>query len=681
MLQGGSVRSLLIAPPCGLCGTQPGPVLWKRCLALFRLSCVLGAPALLLLPGPACVAFGSTIDRYKRKGLCSTVWLSFALLGSKPGGCLCLCSLLDVRGLEAFAGPPDFSASSALEGPQRRTLGRELLRCFSLSLAALRSEPDRAGIESIAVNDVLCGGSWGVDVVFPWRGDSHINVLELATIVALERRLATSHAGRRIVIFADSQVAKSAAAKGRSSSRSLGHALMRSSALQLAFGLFIAYGFAPTRLNIADDPTRFAELRAPYGTRLYELLPVSVWHAVSALRLRRPLASWGRLFLLASVALLPSPGTLLSLLSGPSSLWPDPGLGHHCLDFDATLGFPGEGPLRPRPPPSGPLPWPHGHSFSFWPSGPRAGSHCFALVVELFLLSAKTSASHLPCLDFDPTLGFPGEGWFLFRVWFLVASAMAVVVPGTPAEQERARLRSPVLLVADRVVRPATRSNREKLAAAFDSWLLETQGKPLRYFLDASGDVSERVASLLVAYGQALFRGGQPYYKYSETINAVASLKPSIRRSLSYAWDLAFAWLSEEPHCHHKAMPLGILLAVLTTALAWGWAAEAGIFGMAWAGLLRPGEALSARRSDLILPRDAAPGTRHALVVIRNPKTRGRAARHQSARIDPSDIVDLLDAVFGALPGHVPLWPQSGATLRRRLEQIQELGGVGKAGF
>ena len=248
---------------------------------------------------------------------------------------------------------------------------------------------------------------------------------------------------------------------------------------------------------------------------------------------------------------------------------------------------------------------------------------------------------------------------------------MAVVVPGTPAKQERARLRSPVLLVADRVVRPATRSKREKLAAAFDSWLLETQGKPLRHFLDASGDVSERVASLLVAYGQALFRGGQPYYKYSETINAVASLKPSIRRSLSYAWDLAFAWLSGEPHCHHKAMPLGILLAVLTTALAWGWAAEAGIFGMAWAGLLRPGEALSADAQTLscrvtLLQVPGMPWSSSG-----TQRTRGRAARHQSARIDPSDIVDLLDAVFGALPGHVPLWPQSGATLRRRLEQIQ----------
>ena len=257
---------------------------------------------------------------------------------------------------------------------------------------------------------------------------------------------------------------------------------------------------------------------------------------------------------------------------------------------------------------------------------------------------------------------------------------MAVVAPSTPAEHARARRRSPVLLVADRVVRPVTRSNREKLSSAFDAWLQESRGISLQALLDSAGDVSEKVAGHLVSYGQALFRGGHPYYKYSETINAVAALKPSIRRNLTYAWDLAFAWLTEEPHCHHKAMPLGILLAVLSAALAWGWAAEAALFGLAWAGLLRPGEVLCAKRSDLILPRDAAPGARHALLVIRNPKTRGRAARHQSARVDPADIIELLDAVFGNLPGHVPLWQQSAATLRRRLEQIQVRLGLVEAG-
>ena len=128
---------------------------------------------------------------------------------------------------------------------------------------------------------------------------------------------------------------------------------------------------------------------------------------------------------------------------------------------------------------------------------------------------------------------------------------------------------------------------------------------------------------------------------------------------------------TEEPHCHHKAMPQSILLAVLSAAISWGWPLEAAIFALAWCGLLRPGEVLQARREDLILPRDAAPSTQHALLAIRNPKTRGRAARHQSARIDPCDIVQLLDLAFGKAAPTTMLWPLSGATLRRRFEQLQ----------
>ena len=124
---------------------------------------------------------------------------------------------------------------------------------------------------------------------------------------------------------------------------------------------------------------------------------------------------------------------------------------------------------------------------------------------------------------------------------------MATIAPSTPAEHGRAKRREPVLLVADRVVRPVTRSNRAKLLEAFGSWLVENHATSVSAVLAASGDIAERVTGLLVGYGQALFRGGHPYYKYSETINAVASAKPSIRRGLSYAWDLAFAWLTEEP--------------------------------------------------------------------------------------------------------------------------------------
>ena len=593
MLHGGRVRGLLVCPPCASCGLGPALAYWKRCLGFLRLAAAFGAPCLLLLPGPACLAFGSVLERLVGSLSCEKRWIAFEKLGAQePGGLMCVHCSFDGAALESFEGPADYGAPSFLGPGERSLLGLELLRCFSRTFLAQVTSLKKPGIESVAVNDVLSAGGWAVDMVLPWKGDSHINVLELATVVALHRQLALSHADCRITVLVDSQVAKSAAAKGRSSSRSLSFALMRSSALQLGFGLFVAYGFAPTRLNIADDPTRFAELRDPSACRLYELLPTTVWHFVSALRFRRPLASWARLFLLVVFDAPYDKHFIVSLLSGPF-LEGLPGADHSRLDFDSTLGFPGEGPSLSLCPFTAPFPGPLDFCFLAGPSGRRASSHPFVCVVELFLLFCEAASSLFRLLDFDATLGFPGEGWVWFRVFFRFACAMAVVVPSTPAEHERARRRSPVLLVADRVVRPVTRTNREKLSAAFDEWLLETHGITLRSLLDAPGDVSEKVANLLVGYGQALFRGGQPYYKYSETINAVAALKPSIRRSLTYAWDLAFAWLTEEPHCHHKAMPLGILLAVLSAALAWGWATEAALFGLAWAGLLRPGEVLS----------------------------------------------------------------------------------------
>ena len=57
------------------------------------------------------------------------------------------------------------------------------------------------------------------------------------------------------------------------------------------------------------------------------------------------------------------------------------------------------------------------------------------------------------------------------------------------------------------------------------------------------------------------------------------------------------------------------------------------------------------------------------------PKTRGRAARHQAARVDPPDIIQLLSAVFGNMQEHEKLWPWSAATLRKRFNCL--LHGLG----
>ena len=91
---------------------------------------------------------------------------------------------------------------------------------------------------------------------------------------------------------------------------------------------------------------------------------------------------------------------------------------------------------------------------------------------------------------------------------------------------------------------------------------------------------------------------------------------------------------------------------------------------------MRIGETLSATRSDLVLPKDSAPGINYVLVRIKQPKTRGSAARHQSARIDPADVIDLLDAVFGRKPGHEKLWMLSASTLRKRFAALQKALGL-----
>ena len=105
-------------------------------------------------------------------------------------------------------------------------------------------------------------------------------------------------------------------------------------------------------------------------------------------------------------------------------------------------------------------------------------------------------------------------------------------------------------------------------------------------------------------------------------------------------------WMSLEPCEHHQAMPVQVLLAALATCLVWGWTREAAIFAMSWGMLLRIGEVLSAKRSDVVFPQDVdvvfpqdvAFSIDNVLLKILEPKTRFRAARHQSSRLEPPDL-------------------------------------------
>eukprot|EP00435_Cladocopium_sp_Y103_P039703 s711_g10.t1 len=252
------------------------------------------------------------------------------------------------------------------------------------------------------------------------------------------------------------------------------------------------------------------------------------------------------------------------------------------------------------------------------------------------------------------------------------APAMTGLKPRDAGDRKRASMRNiHEELPTGRPVLQQTQVYREKLLTAFDEWLagedfsLDVLIGPMNPDIDA-------VNGLLERYGRQLYRAGRPYGHYAETINAVSSRRPRIRRSMQQAWDLAYAWFRKEPPIDHVALPWQALLSILATSLAWGWQREAGIIALSWGGITRIGEVLSAFRKNLVLPQDLGGTESFALLEIQEPKTRFSAARHQAARLDQSQLLSVVELAFkNLLPGE-KLWPASPQTMMKRFQRLLE---------
>ena len=510
-------------------------------------------------------------------------------------------------------------------------------------------------------------------------------------------------------------MARGALSKGRSTSVLLQPWLRRSAAFQVGFDLYPVFPFCPTRLNTADDPTRDVDLRPPVSHSIFWDHPFDsrIMHRTG---LKRFAANWVRLILiLLQVHAVSSchSGVWQGSVSSPcyldfdalcfrsrhvSSALQDFGSNPWILNFNglwlkrcnAEISCKGS-ELSPwifdfdglqlwaqvfrstKQGPGSSLWILDSSKFWRWPcdflrSLSAALLSGLWIYLAIFLLCnsrglAKTCllpASWSPCIG----VGAPFEhvGWTRFGV--------AAMAPGSALEKKRALQRQGIALSGDRVALEVTRVRRLKLLNSFRSWLWTTRGVSLSFLLTERPADPEKIAKWLVEFGKELYKSGKAYNTYAETINAVAGARTQIKRHLTSAWDYAFSWIANEPFDHHPAMPPGILVALMSLALLWGWPQVAAVFGLAWAGVLRIGEVLQATRADLVLPEDAIAGTSFALLKIREPKTRGRHAKHQAARIDPVDVIQVLRLAYGKVDGSSPLWPQSSATLRKRLKDL-----------
>lgn len=482
------------------------------------------------------------------------------------------------------------------------------------------------GLESQVVNSVALSSVWKVDDEWCFRKSSHINILELSVLGRLAKRLASRGVSVRAVSLADSFVVSAAASKGRTSSAGLAPVLRRYNSTCVAAGLYVNVPFCPTRLNPSDDPTRDQHLRSISGSS-----DVSLWDRDSLFRLaslpkmRRWASNWVRLVL----SLMGSDFLRVSDRSLYRQVLPWTLCSHldfAQMDFDSSLGLPGEGPV-------------------------------LSLVLCCWLCRCAVG-----CCFHGPVV--------LLGASAMVSGSEAVIHPRNNADLSRQQHRqSRPALVSGRPVLPATTLNRDNLFKVFDEWC-DSEGICFSSLLENSMKFIEEINILLVKYGKVLYSSGRPYGHYSETINSVVARKAILRRQLQMAWDYAFAWVKAEPPTHHMACPWQILLAVVSTALLWSWSREAGILAMTWGGLLRAGEATAAMRRDLLLPADIQGTNSFALISIAEPKTRFTVARHQTGKVDAPDLVKVLHIAFFHLPPHERLWPYSPQTLRNRFRTL-----------
>eukprot|EP00438_Fugacium_kawagutii_P013675 Skav213148 [mRNA] locus=scaffold107:610791:614535:- [translate_table: standard] len=364
------------------------------------------------------------------------------------------------------------------------------------------------GLESQLVNELAISSSWSVESSWTFDRVCHINLLELSVVLRLVTRLARSSASMRVLVLVDSNVVRCAASKGRSSSRALSRLLTKIAAIAVAAGLFFVFCFVPTRLNVADDPTRDVPLRSPASSLGLQHWDRSQLYQLCNLRkTRRWAANWIRL--------------------RPS-------------DFVVLGSF-----------------------------------NVSETVVSLWTFEAYLCRS-FPGLDFHSTLGFPGEGpslgggWFL-GFWFILDVSLfgrchGVLLPRNPGDSARLearQLRPP--LQEGRPVTGVTQQLRKGHLELFERWLWN-QGLNLNDLLSDYASRVDEINSLLVKYGRALYAVGRPYNHFAETINSVAARKPVLRRQLQESWNLAFAWIRDEPPAHHIAMPWQVLLAAISVS-------------------------------------------------------------------------------------------------------------------
>ena len=491
-------------------------------------------------------------------------------------------------------------------------------------------DPPVKGLENQLTNEVMQTAQWELVKCWSFRKQSHINILEESAVLKLCFWLARQGSPRRFSVLVDSNVVVCCASKGRTSSLGLGSILRRVCVTMVAAG-----------------PVQGMNLDSWSRDELFDLAALP--------KLKKWASNWVRL-----VIHLLGPSCLClhdrSVYRQKFSLGRDPKSHLASRIFDSTRGYPGEGPCNHTDAFSVSL----GSFFGLGAFQPKPHDNPNPCRWNLIIYRDSWTPSPPLFVWVRPFLFFP-----------LVPPFEAMPIAAvTPAENRRAaeRQQRPDLRPG-RPVTDATTGLRERYWDIFLRWAYNEGLDIDATLLDYMYNIDE-LNFIMVRYGRELYRAGKTYNQFAETLNALTTLKPGLRRMLTAAWDLGLSWTKQEPSQHHIPLPVPILLAMISISLTWGWVYMTGILALGFGGLLRPGEIVNALRGDLLLPRDSGFSAAFVLLTIREPKSRFTYARVQTAKVDSADLVSVIDLAFRGLAPGARLWPFSAQTLRTRLRSL-----------
>ena len=223
----------------------------------------------------------------------------------------------------------------------------------------------------------------------------------------------------------------------------------------------------------------------------------------------------------------------------------------YSMDFDSTLGFPGEGP-----------------------------STCYGLCrffLTLWICLLKLISSlRLPFsspASFNSRDPVPGRLMISSSRWLKSAVLFFgfVFAPGVSAMDLGPRSAGGVHrlgtrrdfgdLPGGRVLLGVTASQRQRHLDTLTRWA-EAQEVDVVFMIQNYQSCLEELNIFLCSFGRALYSAGRPYNHFVECLNAITSWQPNLRRQLQRCWDLAFNWVRQEPSVHHVAAPYQVLLAM-----------------------------------------------------------------------------------------------------------------------